>query len=81
MLMSAQRQLQSVCHPPEVSLRNKKIELYNDILKEIKARGLQWDSSEVHSGAAKRTIEVRIVHTGETCCLQKQYTYTQPQHA
>ena len=52
-LMSAQRQMQSVCHPPEISPQNKKLEVYNDILKEIKARGLQWDSSQVHSGAAK----------------------------
>ena len=34
-LMRTQRQLQLVCHP-EVSPRNKKDELYNDILKEIK---------------------------------------------
>jgi len=67
-LMTSQRQLQSVCHPTEISPRNKKDELYNDILKEIKARGLRWDSSEVHSGAAKRTIEVRIVYTRKESC-------------
>lgn len=59
-LMRTQRQLQLVCYPPDVSPRNKKDELYNDILKEFKARGLKWESSEVHSGAAKRAVEVYI---------------------
>ena len=80
-LMRAQRQSQSVCHPPEISPQNKKDELYNDVLKEIKARGLQWDSSEVHSGAAKRTIEVRSVYTRKvSCCVQMYSTCSgQPQ--
>ena len=36
-LMRTQRQLQLVCYPPDVPPRNKKDELYNDILKEFKA--------------------------------------------
>ena len=34
-LMRAQRQSQSVCHPPEISPQNKKDELYNDVLKDL----------------------------------------------
>lgn len=67
-LMRAQRQLQSLCHPLRFHPETRKM---NCILKAIKARGLQWDSSEVHSGAAKRTIGIRIVYTRkESCCVQ-----------
>ena len=44
-------------HPPPVIVKNKRDQLFNDLLSTIESRGLQWRPEEVHCGAATRAIQ------------------------
>lgn len=56
-MFAAQRQLNSVKFPPVINVRNKRDELYNDLLLLLKSKDLHWESEEVQSGTATRTIQ------------------------
>lgn len=44
-------------HPPSVLVKNKRDQLFNDLLSTIESKGLQWRPEEVHCGAATRAIQ------------------------
>jgi len=54
--MAAQKRLDSVHLPPLLIVRNKRDQLYNDILSTIESMNFQWQSNEVHGGTATKTI-------------------------
>ena len=56
-MLSAQAALSSIRLPPPLTVRNKRDELYNDILSMIKSMELQWKPDEVQGGTASRTLQ------------------------
>ena len=52
LMMCAQAERASVVLPRKVQVRNKKDELFNDILQLIEKEGLVWKASEVDNGTA-----------------------------
>ena len=56
-MFAAQRRLNSVKYPPMISVRNKRDELYNDLLSLLKSKDLHWEAEEVQSGTATRAIQ------------------------
>ena len=56
-MFAAQRRLNSVKYPPMISVRNKRDELYNDLLSLLKSKYLHWEAEEVQSGTATRAIQ------------------------
>ena len=55
-MMSAQAEKVSVVLPNKVQVRNKKDELFNDILQLIEKEGIVWKASEVDNGTAANAI-------------------------
>ena len=55
-MMYAQAEKASVVLPRKVQVRNKKDELFNDILQLIEKEGLVWKASEVDNGTASNAI-------------------------
>ena len=55
-MFSAQRSLATLRYPPVVTVRNKRDEMFNDILSLIKSKQLYWKSEEVHSGTTTRAL-------------------------
>lgn len=60
-MMAAQRTLSAsasqVRHPPLMVVKNKRDQLFNDLLSTIQSRDLQWRPEEVHCGSATKTIQ------------------------
>ena len=56
-VFSAQRSLATEKYPPLVTIRNKRDKLFNNLLSLFKSKQLCWNSEEVHSGAATRTVQ------------------------
>ena len=58
--MAAQRILsvnaRQVKHPPSMIVKNKRNQLFNDLLSTIQSRDLQWRPEEVHCGSATKAI-------------------------
>ena len=54
--MCAQAEKASVVLPRKLLVRNKKDELFNDILLFIEKEGLVWKASEVDNGTASNAI-------------------------
>ena len=55
-MMCAQAEKVSVVLPNKVRVRNKKDELFNDILQLIEKEGIVWKASEVDNGTAANAI-------------------------
>ena len=55
-MMCAQAKKASVVLPNKILVRNKKDELFNDVLQLIEKEGLVWKASEVESGTAANAI-------------------------
>ena len=55
-MMCAQAEKASVVLPNKVLVRNKKDELFNDVLQLIEKEGLVWKASEVDNGTAANAI-------------------------
>lgn len=56
LMMCAQAERASVVLPQKVLVRNKKDELFNDILQLIEKEGLVWKASEVDNGTSSNAI-------------------------
>lgn len=56
-MMDAQRVRDTVRVPSPVSVRNKRDQLYNDLLSLVVSKGLEWKVDEVHSGLAARILQ------------------------
>ena len=56
-MLSAQAALSSIRLLPPLTVRNKRDELYNDILSMIKSMELQWKPDEVQGGTSSRTLQ------------------------
>ena len=56
LMMCAQAERASVVLPRKVQVRNKKDELFNDILQLIEKEGLVWKASEVDNGTSSNAI-------------------------
>ena len=59
-MMVAQREKMSRVLPDKIAVRNKKDQLFNDLLTMIKKEGLQWKLSEVDGGTAFNALKFLI---------------------
>jgi len=55
-MMAAQRERMSRVLPDKIVVRNKKDQLFNDMLMMIDKNGLKWKPSEVDSGTASNAF-------------------------
>ena len=56
-MMCARKQQNTVRLPSPVTVRNKRDQLYNDLLELIKSKELEWRAEEVHNGTATKAIQ------------------------
>jgi len=56
-MMAAQREKMSHVLPDKIAVRNKKDQLFNDLVTMIEKKGLQWKPSEVEGGTAVNTLK------------------------
>lgn len=56
-MLGAQRSIDTMKYPAVLTARNKKDELYNDLLLMFKSKNLSWKSEEVHNGSAIRVLQ------------------------
>ena len=61
MCAQAEAEKASVVLPSKVHVRNKKDQLFNDILQFVETEGLVWKPSEVDNGTASNSISTTCV--------------------
>lgn len=44
-------------HPPKVPERNKRDQLFNDLISMVESKGLEWKSDEVYCGSATKAVQ------------------------